>query len=109
LIWRNPDGSPITSGQDSAEWRNLLLCASVITGERAKPQKDQAEGTLPAPATLWARHTNATVLMELGMEARIIGEIVGHIPEDVTRHFQHVSSAAARDAMGRLGRTSLVR
>jgi integrase len=104
LIWRNPDGSPITSGQDGVEWRDLLLSAGVITDEQAKPQKDQAEGTPPAPTTHWARHTTATVLMELGVDARIIGEIVGHVSEDVTRHYQHVSSAAARDAMDRLGK-----
>ncbi|MEB0286763.1 site-specific integrase [Cryobacterium sp. 10I1] len=103
LIWRNPDGSPITSGQDSEEWRDLLLAAGVITAEQAKPLKDQAEGTPPAPTTHWARHTTATVLMELGVDARIIGEIVGHASDEITRRYQHVSSAAARDAMDRLG------
>lgn len=103
LIWRNPDGSPITSSQDSSEWRDLLLSAEVITAEQAKPLKDQAEGTPPAPTTHWARHTTATVLMELGVDARIIGEIVGHASEEITRHYQHVSSTAAREAMDRLG------
>ena len=103
LIWRRADGSPITSGQDSAEWRDLLLAAGVITAEQAKPLRDQKAGTPPAPTTHWARHTTATVLMELGVDARIIGEIVGHASEEITRHYQHVSSAAARDAMDRLG------
>jgi integrase len=104
LIWRNEDGSPITSTQDSAEWRDLLLAAGVITEEQAKPVRLQSPGTLPAPTTHWARHTTATVLMELGVDARIIGEIVGHASEEITRHYQHVSSAAAREAMDRLGR-----
>ena len=104
LIWRNVDGSPITSTQDSAEWRDLLLAAGVITEEQAKPVRLQAPGTSPAPTTHWARHTTATVLMELGVDARIIGEIVGHASEEITRHYQHVSSAAAREAMDRLGR-----
>ena len=104
LIWRNPNGTPITSGQDSAEWRDLLQSAGVITSEQAKPLREQAEGTPPAPTTHWARHTTATVLMELGVDARIIGEIVGHASEEITRHYQHVSSAAAREAMDRLGR-----
>ena len=102
LIWRNADGSPITSGQDSAEWRNLLLSAGVISEEQAKPLRQQIPGTAPAPTTHWARHTTATVLMELGVDARIIGEIVGHASEGITRHYQHVSSAAARDAMLKL-------
>ena len=103
LIWRNPNGTPITSGQDSAEWRDLLLSAGVITPEQAKPLREQVEGTLPAPTTHWARHTTATVLMELGVDVRIIGEIVGHASEEITRQYQHVSSAAAREAMERLG------
>ncbi len=41
--------------------------------------------------------------MELGADAKIIGEIVGHQSEAVTRRYQHVSSAAAREAMDRLG------
>ena len=41
--------------------------------------------------------------MELGVDARIIGEIVGHASEEITRHYQHVSSAAAREAMDKLG------
>ena len=104
LIWRSADGSPITSGQDSAEWRDLLLSAGIITAEQAKPLREQTPGTPPAPTTHWARHTTATVLMELGVDTRIIGEIVGHASEEVTRHYQHVSSAAAREAMDRLGR-----
>jgi len=103
LIWRNPDGTPITSGQDGAEWRDLLLAAEIITAEQAKPLREQADGTPPAPTTHWARHTTATILMELGVDARIIGEIVGHATEDITRHYQHVSSAAAREAMNKLG------
>ena len=103
LIWRNNDGSPITSGQDSAEWRDLLLSAGIISAEQAKPLRDQKAGTPTAPTTHWARHTTATVLMELGVDARIIGEIVGHASEEITRHYQHVSSDAAREAMNRLG------
>jgi integrase len=103
LIWRNSDGSPITSGQDSAEWRDLLLAAGIISAEQAKPLREQKQGTPPAPTTHWARHTTATVLMELGVDARIIGEIVGHASEEITRHYQHVSSDAARAAMDRLG------
>jgi site-specific recombinase XerD len=80
------------------------LSAGVITPEQAKPLREQTPGTPPAPTTHWARHTTATVLMELGVDARIIGEIVGHASEEITRQYQHVSSAAAREAMDRLGR-----
>lgn len=104
LIWRNPDGSPITSGADNAEWRKLLLSAGVITDEQAKPKGERADGTPDTPTTHWARHTTATVLMELGVDAKIIGEIVGHASEEITRKYQHVSTPAAREAMEKLGR-----
>lgn len=51
---------------------------------------EASEGTSrrnpPAPTTHWARHTTATILIELGVDARIIGEIVGHASEEITRH-----------------------
>lgn len=103
LLWRNADGSPITSAQDQAAWRALLLEAGVITEEQAKEPKDRAPGTLDTPTTHWARHTTATVLMELGVDAKIIGEIVGHGSIPVTRRYQHVTSSAAQAALEAIG------
>ncbi|MCZ4069256.1 tyrosine-type recombinase/integrase [Microbacterium sp. H37-C3] len=103
LIWRNSDGSPITAGQDQAAWRDLLLTAGVITAEQAKPLGERETGTPSTPTTHWSRHTTATVLMELGVDARIVGEIVGHASTRVTHGYQHVSSEAARAAMTALG------
>ncbi|MEG8035061.1 tyrosine-type recombinase/integrase [Sphingomonas sp. LR61] len=96
LIWRHDDGSPILPADDQQEWRDILFEAGIITQEQCVPGSD-------VPTTHWARHTTATVLMELGVDAKIIGEIVGHQSEAVTRRYQHVSSAAAREAMDRLG------
>lgn len=103
LIWRHDDGTPFLPGEDQQAWRDVLYQAGVITLEQTKPPKDRAEGTPDIPTTHWARHTTATVLMELGVDAKIIGEIVGHVDAKTTRGYQHVSSAAARDAMMRLG------
>lgn len=103
LIWRNDDGSPITAGQDSAEWRSLLLEAGVITEAQALPKGERPEGTPDTPTTHWARHTTATVLMELGVDPKVIGEIVGHVDVKTTRGYQHVSSAEARKALEALG------
>lgn len=103
LIWRNADGSPMTSGQDNTEWRALLLEAGVITENQARPLRERPAGTPETPTTHWARHTTATVLMELGVDAKIIGEIVGHASEEITRRYQHVSTPAARAAMDKLG------
>lgn len=103
LIWRDTDGSPITSSEDSQAWRDLLFNAGVISKEQALPLKDRPAGVGDVPTTHWARHTTATVLMELGVDARIIGEVVGHASELITRRYQHVSSGVAREAMEKLG------
>lgn len=103
LIWRNDDGSPITPEQDQAEWRSILLEAGVITVEQALPPRERPEGTPDTPTTHFARHTTATVLMELGVDAKVIGEIVGHVDVRTTRGYQHVSSTEARRALEALG------
>jgi integrase len=103
LIWRHADGRPITAEQDQEAWRTVLYEAGVITAEQNQPERDRAPGTPLTPTTHVARHTTATVLMELGVDAKIIGEIVGHVSERTTRGYQHVSSAAARAALTALG------
>lgn len=103
LVWRRPDGSPYTAAEDEQAWRDLLLAAGVITAEQALPPRERPAGTPPPPTSHCARHTTATVLMELGVDAKIIGEIVGHADVDTTRHYQHVSSDAARNAAELVG------
>jgi len=103
LIWRQPDGRPITDAQDQEAWRTILFEAGVIDEEQRKEPRLRKPGTPDTPTTHWARHTTSTVLMELGVDAKIIGEIVGHVAERTTRGYQHVSSAAARAALTQLG------
>lgn len=99
LIWHNDDGTPITPEQDQAEWRSLLLEAGAITEAQALPPRDRPAGTPTTPTTHFARHTTATVLMELGVDAKVIGEIIGHVNVRTTRGYQHVSSSEARRAL----------
>lgn len=103
LIWRNADGSPLTAKQENDDWRDLLYQAGAISAEQAKRPKERAEGTELTPTGHWARHTTATVLMELGVDPKVIGEIVGHVNVSTTQRYQHVSSAAAQAAMSALG------
>lgn len=103
LIWRKPDGEPYLPDDDQQAWRDLLHTAGTITAEQRKAPKDRTPGTPDIPTTHWARHTNMTVLMELGVDAKIIGEIVGHVDAKTTRGYQHVSTPAARAAMEKLG------
>lgn len=103
LIWRNEDGSPILPGQDEQAWRDILHSAGLISAEQTKPPRDRAPGTEPVPGSHSARHTTVTVLMELGVSDKIIGEIVGHQQQRTTQGYQHVTTAAAREAMDKVG------
>lgn len=103
LIWRNRDGSPITSKQDQDAWRKILVEADVIPADLAVVPKDRPEGAATVPTTHWGRHTTATVLMELGVPDKVIGEIVGHASTRVTGRYQHVSSTEAQAAMAAIG------
>jgi len=87
LIWCNPDSTPIGYHEDGTAWKELM---------RASGQPDNR-------TTHWARHSVATMLMEAGVDAHVVGEIVGHGSVAVTRKYQHVSSEAAKDAMRKLG------
>lgn len=88
LVFRRGDGRPLRPDADQKAWKALL-----------------ADVGLPAGATThWARHTVATLMMQAGVDAKIIGEIVGHSAERITRDtYQHTSSAMAVDAMRRFG------
>lgn len=55
-----------------------------------------------------ARHSTATTLLALGVDVRIVADILGHSQTRVTSDtYQHVLPAIAQDAAGRLPRTTL--
>ena len=107
-IAMTPRPSPVLRALAPA-WRlpsvALALAAALVAlgGCNREAPKERAEGTPDTPTTHFARHTTATVLMELGVDAKIIGEVVGHVSERTTRGYQHVSSPAARAALEALG------
>lgn len=84
LVWRRPDGSPIPHKVDQEEWRSLVTSIG-----------------LPRTCTThWARHSVATLLLEAGVDAKVVGEIVGHGSTAITREvYQHVTSQLARQGM----------
>lgn len=88
LVFHRPDGVPLRPDDDQHAWKGLM-----------------AEAGLPVDVTThWARHTVATLMMEAGIDAKVVGEIVGHSSVRITRDvYQHTSSALARDAMRRFG------
>ena len=50
-----------------------------------------------------ARHTAATLLLEQGVDVRVVQEILGHSTLNVTLRYTHVTSRLAREAADRMG------
>lgn len=85
--WGDARVKPLRGTVDRDAWTDLQ--------ERAKVR--HASGRL---YTLHeARHTTATLLLELGVDPKTIEAIMGHSSILVTRGYQHVSQALARTAM----------
>lgn len=97
LVWPGEGGSPRMPRDDGQAFRDLLHKAGIIPAEQVPANKG-------APGTHWARHTTVTLLTELGYDAVVIGEIVGHGSVQVTRDYQHVSSPMVRQAAEDLGK-----
>jgi site-specific recombinase XerD len=49
-----------------------------------------------------ARHTAATLLLEQGVDVRVVQEILGHSSITMTRRYAHVTSKLAQDAAQRI-------
>jgi integrase len=87
LVFAQPNGTPIDSRRDWAEWKALLQTARV----RDARVHD-------------GRHTAGTLLIEQGVHARVVMEILGHSDIRLTQRYTHVASPAAADAAARMGR-----
>lgn len=86
LVFTRPDGRPLDPSLDNAAWHAALDAAG-----------------LPSIKLHSARHSTATLLMELGVDAKVISAILGHSTVAVTQAYQHVDLTLAREAMSRLG------
>lgn len=81
LCFPNPTGDPQEPREDWAGWR--LLCAQA--GVRPARIHD-------------ARHTAATILLEQGVDIRVVQPILGHSTLAVTQKYTHVTNQLAREA-----------
>ncbi|MFF8768527.1 tyrosine-type recombinase/integrase [Nocardiopsis dassonvillei] len=79
-------GTPIAKNPDWSDWKALLRSAGV----RDVRVHD-------------GRHTAATILTELGADARTVQEILGHSQISQTERYIHASSTLARGAIDRMG------
>ena len=87
LVFSQPDGRPIQPSPDWSAWKRLLKDAGV----RDARLHD-------------ARHTAATLLLEQGVDIRVVQEILGHSSLAVTKRYTHVTNTLARQAAERMGR-----
>ncbi|MFE9642393.1 tyrosine-type recombinase/integrase [Nocardiopsis alba] len=85
LVFATAVGAPIGKHTDWEDWKRLLAAAGV----RDVRVHD-------------GRHTAATILTELGADARTVQEILGHSQISQTERYIHVSSDQARAAVGRM-------
>ena len=86
LVFTRPDGHPIDPRDDSAAWDQALRDAD-----------------LPDVVLHSARHTTATLLLELGVPEKVRVQIMGHSSATTTAGYTHVADPLMRDALGRLG------
>jgi integrase len=85
LVWTD-DGKPVDPKDDNQAWHAALEAAG-----------------LPSVPLHAARHTTATLLLEAGVDAHVVAQILGQSSVVVARGYQHVSLALATDAMKALG------
>lgn len=107
LVWPDADGEPRDEKLDREQWRDLQRAARICK----TPPPAATGGDPHAEPIYWdlyeARHTTATLLLELGVDEKVIEAIMGHTKITTTRGYQHVDDRLIRDALqlvaGRLG------
>jgi integrase len=87
LVFSQPDGNAIDPRDDFAAWKAILAEAGV----RDVRVHD-------------GRHTSATLLIEYGVDVRVVMAILGHSDLRVTMRYAHASNPLLRDAAARMGR-----
>ncbi|GAA5036548.1 site-specific integrase [Actinopolymorpha pittospori] len=87
LVFAQANGRPIDHRDDWEEWKTLLKIAGV--GDARVHD---------------GRHTAGTLLLEQGVDIRVVQEILGHSDLRVTQGYTHVGSVLAQDAAARIGR-----
>lgn len=86
LVWHHRDGRPISQEDDNEQW-NMLMAAAGI-------EKQAREVVLHE-----ARNTAATMLLESGIDAKVIQTILGHASILQTREYQRVSLELSKSAV----------
>ncbi len=88
LVWCTPLGAPIDARDDWDEWKKILNLAEIDKDARVHD----------------ARHTAATLLLEQGVDLRVVQAVLGHSQLTTTRRYTHITETLAVDAAARMGR-----
>ncbi|ADL71002.1 tyrosine integrase [Mycobacterium phage Enceladus] len=86
LVWHHRDGRPISQEDDNEHWNRLVAAAGI--------EKRPREVVLHE-----ARNTAATMLLESGIDAKVIQTILGHASILQTRDYQRVSLELSKSAV----------
>ncbi|GAA4197082.1 hypothetical protein GCM10022252_45530 [Streptosporangium oxazolinicum] len=84
-VWCTPDGNPIDAGDD---WKQLLQLAESDKDARVHD----------------AHHTAATLLLEQGVDIRVIQTVLGHSQLTTTKRYTHITRTLATEAAARTRR-----
>lgn len=85
LVFRQRNGNPLNTQQDWTEWKAYLAAAGV-----------------PAVRVHDARHTAATTLLLMGVDGRIVMDMMGWSSAVMLRRYQHVLDVMKTDAANRI-------
>ncbi len=96
LVWPAADGAPADTADDVTEWRLLQETAAIRLG------RDVRHPTGRRYVRHEARHTTATLLLEAGIDPKVITAIMGHSSILTTRGYQYVQTQLAADALGQI-------
>lgn len=89
LVWSRPDGRPINDKDDRYEFRRLQDTADVR--HHSGRHYDVHE----------IRHSTATLLLEAGVDPKVVERIMGHSSITTSRIYQHVSDEFMRSELER--------
>lgn len=82
LVFHRDDGGAVDDKGDRGEWTALLTNLGV-----------------PAVDLHSARHTAATLLMDQGVDVKVVQSILGHAQATTTQRYQHADQTMARAAL----------
>jgi integrase len=100
LVWPTDTGMPRSEETDHRAWWDLQDAAQVARVDDTTGRRYELHE---------ARHTTATLLLEAGVDRKVVKAILGHSTIVTSRGYQHVSKALARkgldDVASKLGLT----